>query len=131
MEKKRVYRKPVMESETFVPSAYCAICFKIACEAMGDDRFDSRCEHKLDACGTADHQAIRENSNGNLSMWENSADQGWLTCDVVSPNPFTWENIQKNGNQVIWKTYAKNGDGRVWTHFGHAYRKSTSTSNAS
>lgn len=130
MEKKRVYRKPVMESETFVPSAYCAICFKIACEAMGDDKFDKRCEHTLDGCGTADHQAIRENSNGNLSMWENSADQGWLRCNVTSPNPFTWENIQKNGNQVIWKTYAKNGDGRVWTHFGHAYRDQ-STSNAS
>lgn len=130
MEKKRVYRKPVMESETFVPSAYCAICFKIACEAMGTDKYDKRCKHTLDACGTAEHQSIRELDNGNLFMRESSADQGWLTCDVVSPDPFTWENIQKNGNQVIWRTYAKNGDGRVWTHVGHAYRDQ-STSNAS
>ena len=129
MEKK-AYVKPSLESETFVPSAYCAICFKIACEAMGDDKFDSRCEHKLDACGTAEHQSIRELDNGNLFMRELSADQGWLTCNVVSPNPFTWENIQRNGNQVIWRTYAKNGDGRVWTHYGHAYRDQ-STSNAS
>lgn len=125
MEKK-AYVKPSLESETFVPSAYCAICFKIACEAMGNDRFDSRCEHTLDGCGTADHQSIRENENGNLSMRELSADQGWLTCDVVSPNPFTWENIQKNGNEVVWKTYAKNHDGRVWTHYGHAYRDQSS-----
>lgn len=130
MEKKKTYVKPVMESETFVPSAYCAICFKIACEAMGADKFDNRCEHTLKACGTAENQYIREGNNGQLSMVEKSKDQGWLPCDIVSPSPFTWENIQENGNNVVWKTYAANHDGRVWTHEGTAIRDQ-STSNAS
>lgn len=39
MEKKRVYRKPVMESETFVPQTYIAACrdhgvvYKFKCDA--------------------------------------------------------------------------------------------------
>lgn len=132
MEKKRVYRKPVMESETFVPSAYCAICFEIACKAMGQDRYDKRCQHTQEDCGTATNQYIVENGNGMLSMRELSHDQGWLDCNVFSPAPFTWDNVQKNGGKVEWTTVAKNDDypKRVWTHWGIAERNQ-STSNAS
>lgn len=46
MEKKRVYRKPVMESETFVPQTYIAACgdsgvvYKFKCDA-GDGVYGS------------------------------------------------------------------------------------------
>lgn len=130
MKTRKVYQKPMMETEAFVPSAYCAICFKIACQAMGPDKYDSRCEHTPEACGDATNQYIRENGNGVLSMWEDSDDQGWLRCDVTSPQPFTWDEVQQNGGRVEWKTYAASGDGRVWTHWGIAERDQT-TSNAS
>lgn len=130
MKTRKVYQKPMMESEAFVPSAYCAICFKIGCEVRGQDEWTSNPQvtHAAGACGNPDKQVIRESSNGRLSMLENSADQGWLPCTVYSPIPFTWENIQNNGNKVEWTTRAT--DGRVWHHRGVAERDQT-TSNAS
>lgn len=130
MKTRKVYQKPMMESEAFVPSAYCAICFKIACQAMGKDKYDVRCKHELSGCGTATNQYIVEHGNDRLTMRELSKDQGWLDCDVTSPQPFTWDAVQQNGGRVEWKTYAANGDGRVWSHWGIAERDQ-STSNAS
>lgn len=131
MKTRKVYQKPMMETEAFVPSAYCAICFKIGCDVRGQDEWTSNPQvtHAADACGNPDNQVIRESSNGSLSMWERSADQGWMYCEVSSPVPFTWNNIQANNNEVVWVT-RNAGDGRVWHHKGIAERDQT-TSNAS
>lgn len=130
MEKKRVYRKPVMESETFVPSAYCAICFKIGCEVRGKDWQNNKdITHSADACGDPSKQYIVEGANGRLYMEEHSDDQGSLPCQVISPSPFTWDAIQDNGNKVEWTTTSKDGK-RTWYHWGYA-EHDQSTSNAS
>lgn len=129
MEKKRVYRKPVMESETFVPSAYCAICFEIGCEVRGMDwQHNKDITHAEDACGDPSNQYIVEGDNGRLYMEEHSRDQGPLPCRVTSPQPFTWDAIQNNGNIVRWTTTSADRK-RTWYHWGYAQR--TSSSNAS
>lgn len=130
MEKKRVYRKPVMESETFVPSAYCAICFKIGCEVRGEDwQHIEDITHSAEACGDPSKQYIVERGNGRLYMEEHSDDQGILPCQVTEPQPFTWDAIQNNGNIVRWTTTSADRD-RTWYHWGYAERDQ-STSNAS
>ena len=130
MEKKRVYQKPVMESETFVPSAYCAICFEIACIVRGMDWQNNKdITHDANACGNPSNQYIVEGNNGRLYMEEHSKDQGILPCQVTSPQPFTWDAIQNNDNKVEWTTTSEDHK-RTWYHCGYA-KRDQSTSNAS
>lgn len=122
MEKKRVYRKPVMESETFVPSAYCNVCYQVACNVwenppQGEEGWDENhwgnkdYIHRKDHCGDPENQVITVNDAGVVtSMTEVGTDGlGKLDCNILSPLNF------KPGMPVKWTTTAGN---RTWTHHG-------------
>lgn len=69
MEKKRVYRKPVMESETFVPQTYIAACgdsgvvYKFKCDAGG---------------GVSGNVYVDSNHNGEYDFLIDKELTGWI-----------------------------------------------------
>lgn len=121
MEKK-AYVKPSLESETFVPSAYCNVCYQVACEVWlgkpyhenyGWDPYhphDMDYVHRKDHCGSSENQLIEVDGGRVVSMKEVGTDGlGELDCNILSPLNF------KPGMPVDWTTTA---GGRTWTHHG-------------
>lgn len=123
MKTRRVYQKPMMETEAFVPSAYCAVCYQVACnvwqnDPAGDDGWDPF--HPLDKdyvhnrkhCGNADNQVIREDNGKVVSMTEIGTDGlGDLPCTILLPS----DGIFRPGMTVRWTTSSGT---RTWTHTG-------------
>lgn len=109
--KKKIYQKPILTSECFVPNEYIATCWTIACTQgkYGDDNMDHS-----GSCSIAQNNVISDN-NGQITVRENSSDQGWLPCYLK--NPSSWIQVQP-GMQIEWWTYAANQDGRTWKHKG-------------
>ncbi len=123
MEKKRVYRKPVMESETFVPSAYCNVCYQVACDVWRGKPFhenygwdpyhphDMDYVHRKNHCGDPENQVITVNDAGVVTSMTEVGTDGLndLVCTIFSSHNFT------PGMPVKWTTTAGN---RTWTHHG-------------
>lgn len=126
MEKK-AYVKPSLESETFVPSAYCNVCYQVACNVWknppkGEEGWDENhwgdkdYIHRLSHCGSLENQLIEVDGGRVVSMTEVRTDGlGKLDCTILSSLNF------KPGMHVDWTTTA---GGRTWTHHGVVQAKS-------
>ena len=121
MEKK-AYVKPSLESETFVPSAYCNVCYQVACDVWQGKPYHENYGwdphhphnmdyvHRKDHCGSLENQLIEVDGGRVVSMTEVGTDGlGKLDCNILSPLNF------KPGMPVEWTTTAGN---RTWTHHG-------------
>lgn len=125
--KKKVYQKPLLMSEDFVPQEYVAACWTIACTqgTTGDqvnrsDNYDiqSGGKYYMDhsgSCSSAVNNVIA-NNNGVITVRENNSEQGWLDCTVVSPAG--WADVTP-GMEVTWTTTNKLGN-KTWKHKGTA-----------
>ena len=79
---KRTYNKPVLNSETFVPNTYVAVCppvngkteYWLACDGGDDDR-----DHTADGCLRATAYKITVNENTGIieSIFEMPNNSGW------------------------------------------------------
>ena len=129
MKTRKVYQKPMMESEAFVPSAYCAVCYQVACDVWKGEPYGENYGydpyhtpktdkynwedyiHQNDHCGNPNNQVITVNDAGRVtSMTEVGTDGlGNLTCHITSSLDFA------PGMYVEWTTSAGS---RTWTHHG-------------
>lgn len=125
--KKKVYQKPLLMSEDFVPQEYVAACWTLECkqgttgdEVTKSDRYDieSNGHYYMDhsgSCSSAVNNVIA-NNNGVITVRENNSEQGWLDCTVVSPA--SWTDVTPN-MEVRWTTTDRFGT-KTWTHKGTA-----------
>ena len=125
--KKKVYQKPLLMSEDFVPQEYVAACWTLACtqrkdgdEVSKSDPYDiqSGGHYYMDHSGSCSSAAnnVIANNNGVITVRENNSEQGWLDCTVVSPA--SWTDVTPN-MEVTWTTTNALGN-KTWTHKGTA-----------
>ena len=131
--KKKVYQKPLLMSEDFVPQEYVAACWTLACtQGTTMDKAPSGYDADIIKTGYMDHTGacsdltknVISDSGGKITVYENNPQEGWLVCTVT--NPSSWVNITP-GMTVEWTTsitYAPfrgcpNGK-KIWHHKGVA-----------
>ena len=121
---KRVYNKPMLMTEAFVPQEYVAACetYKIAClwslcndeQELWNDLFR---KHREDNCGSIDNNVVVTNKNGViLSVKETNT----MMNEDLEMNITTNLGVDKNlsawvGDTIEWKT---SYGGLEWTHKG-------------
>lgn len=72
MEKK-VYSKPVLEFECFLPNHYCNVCFDLHCNIPWDNPDPDHHEDGLEACGLDSHNhRHKKYTNGTGCGWDNN-----------------------------------------------------------
>ncbi len=144
MEKK-TYAKPALGIETFIPNAYCKVCFDLHCSvpqpitgdpnmlAVGTDTGGLRHKKNKDGsgCGWDENQVIRIDDGNNVSVVEVHVPEhsGEYVCTFTFPPGLTVEWLNNNHDQRIeWKTTV---DGNTYQHYGYAvWPEGTTTYNA-
>lgn len=145
--KKKVYQKPLLMSEDFVPQEYVAACWGVGCnvETANDYEknhyysgkttwWDLGCSHASGHCGSSANQVIRDLNNDNIGdeMVEVGTDGlGTLTCTIYSDATYTKEILVssvKPGSTIYWTTASWP---KVWHHVGTVFASVPSRPNMS
>lgn len=131
--KKKVYQKPLLMSEDFVPQEYVAACWGVGCNVEianayeqthssgGQTWWDKDCSHANGHCGLSSNQVIYDDNNDGIAdrMVEVGTDGlGTLTCTIYGDANYTQVmNVSEvtPNTTIYWTTAA--GD-KVWHHVG-------------
>lgn len=135
--KKKVYQKPLLMSEDFVPQEYVAACWGVGCDVETTNAYershyaggkttwwDLGCSHASGHCGSSANQVIRDSNNDGIGdeMVEVGTDGlGTLTCTIYSDANYTQVidvSSVNTGSTIYWTTAAGN---KVWHHVGTVY----------
>lgn len=135
--KKKVYQKPLLMSEDFVPQEYVAACWGVGCNVEmaniyeqshhaggGKTWWQLDCSHASAHCGSSANQVIRDSNNDGIGdeMVEVGTDGlGTLKCTIYSDDSYTVEipvSSVQTGSTIYWTTTAGN---KVWHHVGTVY----------
>lgn len=129
---KRTYNKPVLNSETFVPNTYVAVCsittYKMACIVSGSedsDRDGKSCTHRSGSCRSKEKQVITFDANGYLKLYELeneyfAGDACTLLSDPTDDTSVTTlhkDNVTQ-GMTLYWKTSGTSYGGWECIHQG-------------
>jgi hypothetical protein len=132
---KRIYTKPILNYESFLPSEYVAVCWGVGCNVSTSNEYeqthgpsynknwyDMGVSHAQEHCGTSSNQVIYDDNNDGTAdrMVEEGTDGlGNLTCTIYTDGNFTTTKsitTIKPGDDIYWTTNA--GD-KIWHHRGN------------
>lgn len=127
--KKKVYQKPLLMSEDFVPQEYVAVCWGVGCDVTTSNQIEKDLgvykpgvlDHGADHCGLSANQVIRDSNDDGIGdeMVEVGTDGlGTLKCTIYSDAYYTQMipvSSVKIGSTIYWTTASGN---KVWHHVG-------------
>ncbi|MCI6522371.1 MAG: hypothetical protein MR448_02880 [Parabacteroides sp.] len=135
--KKKVYQKPLLMSEDFVPQEYVAACWGVGCDvetanayeqshfAGGETTWwDLGCSHASGHCGSSANQVIRDSNNdgrGDEMVEVKTDGLGTLPCTIYSDATYNYMRSVsevKIGDIIYWTTAAGT---KVWHHVGTVF----------
>ena len=124
---KKMWTKPSVEVQEFIPNEYVAACWYIACDyGQGESNHYDPMGGFHDAysdgtgCGYAHNQVIRQPQKGIFTIREE--DGFGEDYDMVMTRNADWSNLRNTlsdvqvGETIYWTTTAS--DGRIWYHKG-------------
>lgn len=125
---KRNYVKPILNSETFIPSEYIAVCYTLKCNTSAANAYESSIGntpiggHSSWGCGNKTHQSISVGENGILNSAKENDHPYWDPLEMIFitelPDEKDGETVRetpfavKNGDIVYWIT--QNGDNKYY-----------------
>jgi len=134
---KKLYSAPSASVELFMANDYVAACWGVGCDCSaansleknmpntkpGDrnrNNYDGGQTHSASACGQLSSQHVAAGDSGIATgMYEDSSDQGKLSCTVYTDSSYSTAQAYASiniGDYIYWTTVASNG--RVWHHMG-------------
>ena len=126
--KKKVYQKPLLMSEDFVPQEYVAACWGVGCDVNASNQIERNLgvynpgilDHGADHCGLSSNQVIFDDDNDGTPdrMVETGTDGlGTLECIITDATYKVAQPIAsvKVGDTIYWTTSAGS---KTWHHVG-------------